>query len=260
MKFDFATQQMGDYKVMTPVYEGPLDLLLQLIQQAELDITKLALSQVTDQYLAHLRNIEEQAPDEVSAFLVIAAKLLQIKSEALLPRPPVRDEGEEDPGEALARQLLAYKRYKEIADTLQTRSSAGLRTYLRLAAPPPKLPEKIEFGEFSLGDLYDLAEALFSNIDTRAPLGKIVTRQRVTIREKITRIVEHLKRGSRISFGQIVGEGHSRLDMIVTFLAMLELVKRHFVQAQQETLFGDIILETSDSWDEAAVMELELIE
>jgi len=112
MKFDFATQQMGDYKVITPVYEGPLDLLLQLIQGAELDITKLALAQVTDQYLAHLKSIENRLADEVSAFLVIAAKLLQIKSEALLPRPPVREQGFEDPGEALARQLLAYKRYK----------------------------------------------------------------------------------------------------------------------------------------------------
>ncbi len=259
MKFDFATQQMGDYKVITPVYEGPLDLLLQLIQGAELDITKVALAQVTDQYLTHLRSIEQQIPEEVSAFLVIAAKLLQIKSEALLPRPPVRAEGIEDPGEALARQLLAYKRYKEIADTLENRTKAGLRTYLRLAAPP-KTPEKIDFGEFSLGDLYDLAKKLFSEVDTRVPLGKIVTAPRVTIREKINRIVQSLKRSTKVSFRQIMGEQHSRLDVVVTFLAMLELVKRHFVQAHQESLFGEIILETAETWDENAVLDLELID
>ena len=83
-----------------------------MIERAELDITKLALAQVTDQYLAHLRNLQERAADDVSAFLVIAARLLQIKSEALLPRPPVREAGEEDPADALARQLLAYKRIK----------------------------------------------------------------------------------------------------------------------------------------------------
>ncbi|HZD57883.1 MAG TPA: segregation/condensation protein A, partial [Anaerolineales bacterium] len=86
------------YKVATPVFQGPLDLLLQLIESARLDITKLALAQVTDQFLEHLRNLEDHRAEEVSFFLVIAAKLVQIKSEVLLPRPPVREEGEEDPG------------------------------------------------------------------------------------------------------------------------------------------------------------------
>ncbi len=259
MKFDFTTQQMGDYKVITPVYEGPLDLLLQLIQGAELDITKLALAQVTEQYLVHLRSIEKQHPEEVSAFLVIAAKLLQIKSEVLLPRPPVRAADVEDPGEALARQLLAYKRYKEIADSLENRTRAGLRTYLRLTAPP-KTPDKIDFGDFSLGDLYDLAKKLFSEVDTRVPLGKIVTAPRVTIRAKINRIVEKLKYSTKVSFRQIMGDQHSRLDVVVTFLAMLELVKRHFVQAHQESLFGEITLEIADTWDANAVLDLEMID
>ena len=118
MKLGFAAHKVGDYKVATPVYEGPLDLLLGLIKRAELDITRLALAQVTDQYLAHLKTLTTHEPDEVSAFLVIATRLLQIKSEALLPRPPDRAPDEEDPGEALARQLLTYKRFKEIAGIL----------------------------------------------------------------------------------------------------------------------------------------------
>ena len=89
MDFGIATHQTRAYSVAIPVYEGPLDLLLQLIEHAELDITKVALALVTDQYLEHIRSIEENAPEEVSAFLVIAARLLQIKSEVLLPRPPV---------------------------------------------------------------------------------------------------------------------------------------------------------------------------
>ena len=256
MKFDFATQQIGEYKVITPVYEGPLDLLLQLIEQAELDITKLALAQVTDQYLAHMRSITTQQPEEVSAFLVIAAKLLQVKSEALLPRPPVREEGEEDPGEALARQLLAYKRYKEIANTLEHREKSGLKTYLRLA-PPPKVKEKADFGEFTLADLYNLAKEAFSTIDERPQLGTVVSAPRVTIREKIGHIVAQLREKSATTFGQILGNNRSRLDVVVTFLAMLELVKRHFVSAKQETLFSEINLETANGWEDDIDFELE---
>src|SRR3989304_3753693 len=119
------------YQVTIPVYEGPLDLLLQLIERAELDITKVALAQVTDQYLGHIRQMEELAADDVSAFIVIAARVLQIKSEVLLPRLPVREPGEDDPGEALAWQLITYKKFREIADWLAQRETAGLRTYLR---------------------------------------------------------------------------------------------------------------------------------
>lgn len=256
MKFDFATQQIGSYQVVTQVYEGPLDLLLQLIEQAELDITQLALAQVTDQYLAHIRAMPEQSPEDVSAFLVIAAKLLQIKSEALLPRPPARDEGEEDPGEALARQLLAYKRYKEIANILETRASEGLRTYLRLAAPPT-LPERADFGDFSLADLYNLAVEVFAQVDNRTPLATVVSAPRVTIREKIGHIVQLLKRSRRATFGAILGENRSRLDVVVTFLAMLELVKRHFVNASQDGLFREITIETADEWDDELNFDLE---
>src|SRR5512135_2969751 len=108
MSLQVAAHQVEDYRVNTPVYEGPLDLLLQLIERAELDITTLALAQVTDQYLAHLKQLQTENGEqynaaEVSGFLVIAARLLQIKSAALLPRAPVEtaEEEEEDPGEAL---------------------------------------------------------------------------------------------------------------------------------------------------------------
>ncbi len=256
MSLGIATHQVGVYKVSTPVYEGPLDLLLQLIERAELDITKLALAHVTDQYLAHIRSLQELAAEDVSAFLVIAAKLLQIKSEALLPRPPVREVGEEDPAEALARQLLAYKRYKEIAKTLHAREAAGLRTYLRLA-PPPKVQGVVDLSEFSLNDLVNAARAAFTQIDNRPELKTVVSAPRITIRDRIRHIVGNIKNSQRTSFRQLLSRNHSRMEIVVTFLAMLELVKRHYLKAQQETLFGDIELVTAEDWDDNPEFETE---
>ena len=112
MDFQIAGHQTEGYKINTEVYSGPLDLLLQLIEKAELDITRLSLAQVTDQYLEYMHHLETQDPAEVSAFLVIAAKLVQIKSAALLPRQTIPSlQVEEDPGEALARAPV-YKKSK----------------------------------------------------------------------------------------------------------------------------------------------------
>ena len=122
-----------NYSVHTPVYEGPLDLLLNLIEHAELDITSVSLAMVTDQYLVYINGLAQVNADEISAFLVIAAKLLQIKSEALLPRPPTREPGEEDMGRSLVDQLKLYKRFKEIGVWLYAQQQANLRTYLRVA-------------------------------------------------------------------------------------------------------------------------------
>lgn len=256
MNTGFATHQVSGYKVATTVYEGPLDLLLQLIERAELDITKLALAQVTDQYLAHMSSLADREPDEVSAFLVIATRLLQIKSEALLPRPPARQPEEEDPGEALARQLITYKRFKEIAEILKEREGDGLRTYLRLA-PPPKVEARIDLSEVTIADILQAARQAFLKADTRQELGTVVTAPRVTIREKISIIVRAIRQGKTTTFRTLLGARRSRLDIVVTFLAMLELVKRHFVQARQETLFGDIALEPSHAWEDDVDFELE---
>jgi len=251
-----TSQQASTYRVLTEIYEGPLDLLLQLIEHAELDITKLALAQVTDQYLEHLRLIQDLDASEVSAFLVIAAKLLQIKSEVLLPRPPTREPGEEDPGEALALQLIAYKRYRAIANHLGMRAAAGLHTYLRLAAPP-KIEGILDLSGLTLMDLAAAARAVFSQADARSALSTIVPIPTVTIREKIRLIARSLRLKSRISFRKLLGEQRSRLDIAVTFLAMLELIKRHIITAHQEKLFGEIELEAVNTWNENEDFELE---
>ena len=256
MSFGVTTHQVEAYNVSTPVYEGPLDLLLQLIERAELDITKLALAQVTEQYLVHLRSLQERAPQDVSAFLVVAARLLQIKSEALLPRPPVRDAGEEDPAEALTRQLLAYKRYKEIAQTLNARESAGLRTYLRLA-PPPKIQGIVDLSEYTLNDLVNAVRSAFEQAEERPELKTVVSAPRITIRDRIRHIVSKINISQQTSFRRLLGVGHTRMEVVVTFLAMLELVKRRYLEASQEALFGDIELVPAEAWDDNPEFETE---
>lgn len=256
MHITFTRRGAGDYKVATPVYQGPLDLLLSLIEKAELDITKVALAEVTDQYLTHMRSLSIQNAEEVSAFLVIASKLLQIKSEALLPRPPEREIGEEDPGEELARQLRMYRRYKEIAGVLKGRETEGLRNYLRLTAPP-KVEAQVDLSEFTIQDIWRAAMTAFLEADNRQELSTVVTAPRVTIREKISIIVRSLRESGKTSFRALLGGKRSRLEIVVTFLAMLELVKRHFIEAKQDSLFSEITLETSNGWEEDFDFELE---
>lgn len=244
------------YTVATPVFEGPLDLLLQLIERAELDITRLALAQVTDQYLAYLHDLPESHPEDVSAFLVVASRLLQIKSEALLPRPPQRVEGEEDAGEALARQLRIYKRFKEIALQLGEREASGKRTFLNLA-PPPHPEGMLDLTGVTTADLRAIAQEILGRADLRRPLNTVVAAPRVTIREKITLIAQRLRQFGASSFGALLGKKPSKLDIVVTFLALLELVKRHMVVVSQEAMFADIQLKPGEIWDEDEPFELE---
>ena len=233
-----------------------MDLLLHLIEHAELEITSLSIAQVTSQFLSHIHAMQEAAADEVSAFLVMAARLVQIKSEALLPRPPVRAPGEEDPGDELARQLIAYKRYKEISNLLQAREKSGRRTYLRLA-PPPKFEGRLDLNGIGVRELWYAALDAFSSIPEQAPLGSVVKRPRVTIRQKIRGIVDRIRRFGRTRFTDILGDARSRIDVVVSFLAMLELVKRRRVAANQEQLFGDIEIVPAETWDESSDFELE---
>lgn len=252
----FLGNQLGGYKVQIPVYEGPLDLLLSLIERAELDITAVSLAAVTDQYLEHLRSAEQQKPDEISSFLVIAAKLVQIKSEALLPRPPEREPGEEDPGISLVEQLKLYKRYKEIAGWLLERQDANLRTFLRVA-PPPKVEPKLDLSNLTLEGLLNAAESAFAKGKEKKPLTTVISAPKVTIREKIDLITKTLKNIQRMTFSGLITDKATRVEIVVTFLALLELVKRYRVTAKQEQLFGDIEFERSEEWKDDEEIEIE---
>jgi segregation and condensation protein A len=245
-----------NYTVHTPVYDGPLDLLLSLIERAELNITEVSLASVTDQYLAYINSLEQLNPDEISAFLLIAAKLLQIKSEALLPRPPARAQGEEDVGRSLVDQLRLYKRFKEIGSWMSERQEQNLRTYLRIA-PPPKVEAKLDLSNITLEKLVSAASEAFAKERNKQPLGTIIAAPRITIREKIDLIAKTLKEVERASFKALLNRGASRLEIVVTFLAMLELVKRYRIHAHQEGLFGEIEIDRMEDWREDEEIEIE---
>ena len=247
---------ISQYNVVTSVYEGPLDLLLQLIERTELDINSLALAQVTDNYLEHLRTITEHNPGEVSAFLVIAARLLQIKSESLLPRPPQREPGEEDPGVALARQLIIYKRFKEISGFLSQLEGNHHRVFTR-QAPPPKLDIGIDLSGLTIDDLLLAAWQVLSEQKDLTELSSVVPPPRVTIREKIVLIADYLHRHRYGTFDQLLHGHRYRLEIVVTFLALLELVKRQMIFAEQGTLFGQIAFQPTEAWSDDTSFELE---
>jgi segregation and condensation protein A len=231
------------YQISTNVYEGPLDLLLDLIEKAELDITKLALAQVTDQYLNYLSTLENHSPEEVSFFLVIASKLIQIKSEALLPRPPVREVGEEDPGEALAQQLLIYKRFKKAAGFLFQREEAGEHTYLHIP-PDIKVEGQVDLSGITLNDIIAAARDIFSSAINSPFNNHIVAIPIMTIKQKISSILSTLKLEKHSSFFKILREHNTRAEIVVTFLALLELVKQNIIQTNQNGLFADISIES----------------
>ncbi len=244
------------YTVTTPLYEGPLDLLLYLIERAELDITKLSLAQVTDQFISHIHELHSVEADDVSSFLVIASKLCQIKSEALLPSPPLREPGEEDPGEALSRQLLAYKKVKDVANLLSSREKSGLRTYLRLYNTPI-VENTFSLNGVSITDFLEAARIALQKFDDQKSIDSVVIPIKITIRQKIILIIEQLKQSGRLSFNKLLEISSSKIEIVVTFLALLELIKQSYIDVQQEEIFGEIIIQPVGQWNANEEFDLE---
>jgi segregation and condensation protein A len=240
MDLQFSADQVDSYQIDTPVYQGPLDLLLELIENAELDITSLALAQVTDQYLKRLEKMKDLPPDEISAFLVIAAKMIQIKSEALLPKQTSEREDETDLGNQLARQLIAYKRYKEIADILAERKDLGYQTFIRLSPPEVAVKENLDLGEFGVDELFSLASTIFQKEIERQSINTVVERPKVTIRDKINQISDQFQTKDQLTFRELLGENFDRMDVVILFLALLELIKGNFIEVMQDRIFDEI--------------------
>ncbi|HEY72696.1 MAG: hypothetical protein DRJ03_03860 [Chloroflexi bacterium] len=230
-----------DYQIRLSVFEGPLDLLLQLIEREEFDVTTVALARVTDQYLAYLEELERREVKELADFLVVAAKLLLIKSLALLSRPSEMTLEAEEVGNELVQQLQVYVRFKKVAALLHEREREGLHSYLRIA-PLPHIEPQLDLGGVTFLDLIPLVQEAL-DATPAPPVGEIVTSPLVTITEQIVLIERRLTRQHRICFREVLSAAATRVEVIVTLLAVLELIKQHQVQVRQERLFGEIVIE-----------------
>lgn len=233
------------YQVQLPAFTGPLDLLLQLIEQQELDITTISLAQVTDQYLARIRTLPDIAADELAEFVVVAARLLLIKSRVLLPvSPRPSGEDEEDVGEDLVRQLREYKRFKQAALFLEQRDQAGLHAYPRTQPPfafGPGWEPRLDLSTLVIEDLRAALRAMLDEQSATGP-GLNITPYTVTIADKIAHISRCLHSQQTVTFLGLLDDVTSKIEAIVTLLAILEMIRSRRVSVRQETLFGEIVI------------------
>lgn len=221
------------------IFEGPLDLLLELIEKEKLEITDLALAQVTDQFLCYLEGSKEDiTPEHLADFLLVAGKLILIKSKAILPMLELEKEEEEDIEELKAR-LIEYRKFKEISKEIKKLESRkkmffGRQSYLgveKVFCPPENISAQ------------DLAKA-FDDVVSKFPdisrLKRETIKEVISIKDKIEHILRNLSSKIEMTFKQTVLGARNKVEVIVTFLAMLELVKKNLIVIEQQEMFGDI--------------------
>lgn len=224
--------------VKTTVFEGPLELLLALVEREELDIFEVSLAQVTDAYLAEIAAREVANPQEMAEFLWMAARLLLLKSIRLLPGEPATEEETDLLGweEDVRRRLEEYRAYKEMAGELMDRAEKD-----SVAFPPPARP--VEPGGQEEPLEVELLLVAFNSVLARIPPRPLVVTGRTwTLEEKLDLITERLRRGP-IELVELILESEDRLEAVVTFVAVLELLRRSLVRIQQKERFGPIHVE-----------------
>ena len=240
------TKPHGDYVISLPSFEGPLDLLLHLIQKHELDIFDIPVSFVTEKYLAYINLMQELSIDVASEYLVMAATLAHIKSKSLLPNEATADEeglGEEeegDPRAELIRRLLEYQKYKHAAAELNDRGALGRDIFLRGS----KAPESEGPAPLAPVELWSLLDA-FGKVLARAKvdLQHEVSFDRMSITDRITQVMEKLQGKTTTRFEDLFDGQRTRFDLIITFLALLEMTRLKMTRLYQPDPLAEIFIE-----------------
>lgn len=229
------------YHIKIEKFEGPLDLLLRLIEDQKFDISEISLAQVTDQYVEHLREI--QNPGELADFLVVAAKLLWIKSKILLPSLDLEGEEECD----LESQLKIYKEYLEAS--FKIHKIILEKNFIFVHERLPVQKKDVIFNPPKWLNKFKLAEVLkkfLINLEPIVILPKAVLEKTISIQESIARIKNLIQKRIEVSFGSVIKNAKNKIEIIVNFLALLELVKQKTIAVRQNEMFGDINIQRKD--------------
>lgn len=238
---DAAPDESEDdlYRVrLQDVFEGPMDLLVHLIKKAEVDIYDIPIAQITAQYLEYLEWMQQMNIDFAGDFVLMASTLTHIKSRMLLP-PQAGEEEEEDPRLEITRPLLEYLRIKSAAEQLAERNLLGDKTFTR--KPDAGILDGVEDDEVIRIGLFELIDAFQSILDKVTPGHRVdLTRDRVSVQERITQLTEMLEDKESMTFDELFAAGHRRSDIIVTFLAILEMAKLGLIRIAQHVPTGII--------------------
>ena len=231
-----------DYKVKLEIFEGPLDLLLYLVKRDEIDIYEISLERITRQYLEYLQAFKELNIDIAGEFIVMAANLIYLKSRSLLPvdqQPPEEDVDENDPCWDLIRQLIEYKKFKEAAAQLHLRELEQERIFAREGGSSPPAEGLLELGEVGIFQLINAFQNVIKRVEAREDLQEIPG-ERFSVSEKIDTILQRVAAGPPVRFSDLFGAVVSRVEIVVTFLALLELIRLKQVRAIQKNIFEEI--------------------
>ncbi len=236
-------------------FEGPLDLLLHLIDKNKMDIFDIPIVEITAQYMEYVRAMKEANLDVMSEFLVMAATLLKIKSKMLLPIEETEDEEEEDPRAELVKQLLEYKMYKCISYELRDRQVDANNVYFKVPTIPDevsKYEEPVDLEELMSDITLTKLNAIFNSVikrqenrvdPVRSKFGKI-EKEEVSLDDKMNYMLEFARNNRNFSFRQLLEGQRSKMDTIVTFLVILEMMKAGQIYIVQENTFDDIKIES----------------
>lgn len=228
-------------EIRIPVFQGPLSLLLALIEHDDLDITAVSLVQVTDQYLGAVRRQDGLDANALAEFVAVGAKLIYLKSRALLPPAPTEGavEIEEDEvGRELVDMLREYRRFGEAVTMLEERQQQGLRFYTRQAAPPD-VPPGTGLDAVTMDRLVAVMRDVLGRKRPERPQG-VVRRETITLAQRIDDLQQRLRRSGRFSFRAVMEECQERIEIIIVFMAILELIKAGECEVRQPESWGDI--------------------
>ncbi|PYK03728.1 MAG: chromosome segregation protein ScpA [Verrucomicrobia bacterium] len=231
-----------DYKVKLEVFEGPLDLLLYLIKRDEIDIYDISIERITRQYLEYLQAFKELKIDIAGEFVVMAANLIYLKSRSLLPldqQPPEEDAEEDDPRWDLIRQLIEYKKFKEAAAQLHDRALEQERIFTRDGGSAAISAAPLPLHEVGIFQLIHAFQEVIKRVEAQEDLQEIFG-ERFSVSDKIEKILERVGDGAPVRFSELFGQIVSRVEIVVTFLALLELIRLNQVRAMQRKMFDEI--------------------